>query len=95
MSNELFTLYSISVIISAGIIGWLAGGFREWDKQRDLRKELHNAYRETEELREYIWLVTTGSPTTQSLTPAGALPTESVKVERSRHLSTVDGGATE
>lgn len=92
MTNELFTLYSISVILSAGILGWIGGGFREWDKSR---KELRDAYRETEELREYIWLITTGSPTTQSLMPAGALPDESVQVERSRHLSSVEGGATE
>lgn len=95
MSNELFVLYSISVIVSAGILGWLAGGFREWDKQRELRKELRDAYRETEDLREYIWLITAGTPTTQSLMQAGALPAQSVEVERSRHLSSVRGEATE
>ena len=79
--------------LSLFITGILIGGFVEWNKPegtRELRRQLRDSYRETEELREYIWLVTTGSPTTQSLTKAEALPTQSVKVERLRHLNTVE-----
>lgn len=72
--------------IGVAILAYLIGGFVEWNKadgSQDLRRQLRDAQSETEDLREYIWLVTAGTSTTQSLMKEGALPTESVEVERS------------
>ena len=74
------------------ICGLFLGGFVEYsraDGSASLRSRLRVAEREVDDLREYIWLVTAPTPTKESDTTAGALPTESVKVERSRHLKNV------
>jgi hypothetical protein len=86
LTISLTTIAMISGGIAIFIFGMLFGGFFEWDKKEgtnDLRKQLRDSYRETEELREYIWLITAGTPTPQSLMKEGALPSTSVKVERS------------
>lgn len=93
MTVEPIQLALFCGVIAIFISGILIGGFVEWNKaegSQDLRRQLRDAHRETDELREYIWLVTTGTPTVQSLTPEGALPSQSVKVERSLHLTPVE-----
>lgn len=79
-------LFAIAIFIC----GLLLGGFVEWarpDGSAQLRRHLNVSEREVDDLRDYIWLVSASTPTTGTDTTAGALPTESVEVERSRHLN--------
>jgi hypothetical protein len=86
LTISLTTIGLISAGISIFIFGMILGGFFEWDKKEgtnDLRRQLRDSYRETEELREYIWLITAGTTTPPQVMKEGALPSTSVKVERS------------
>ena len=53
----LMQVFVLSIILGF-MIGFLVGGFIEWDKSyplnKQLRRDLHLAYAETEELRELI-----------------------------------------
>jgi len=94
ITPTVFALFCAGVSIF--IFGTLLGGFFEWDKKEgthDLRKQLRDAHRETEELREFIWLITAENPTTQTVMTEGALPSYSVKVERPLHP--IDGEGRE
>ena len=71
-------------ILIGGLLESTCGGTQR------LERKLRKAEREVDDLREYIWLVTAPTPTKESDTTAGALPTESVEVERSRHLNHVE-----
>jgi hypothetical protein len=53
----IFQIFLLSIILGF-LIGFLAGGFMEWDRyypaNKQLRHDLFLAYREAEELREII-----------------------------------------
>ena len=53
----LMPVFILSILLGF-IIGFLVGGFVEWDKayplNKQLRRDLHLAYAETEALREII-----------------------------------------
>jgi hypothetical protein len=53
----LFQVFILSIILGF-LIGFLVGGFIEWDKayplNQELRRDLHSAYLENEQLREII-----------------------------------------
>jgi hypothetical protein len=53
----LLQVFILSIILGF-IVGFLVGGFIEWDNayplNLQLRKDLHAAYMENEELREHI-----------------------------------------
>lgn len=89
MTETLMVVLASAFALLGGI---LIGGLLEstCGSTQRLERKLRNAEREVDDLREYIWLVTAPTPTKESDTTAGALPTESVKVERSRHLNNVE-----
>ena len=53
----LMQVFILSILLGF-IVGFLIGGFIEWDKayplNKQLRQDLHIAYMENEELREHI-----------------------------------------
>jgi hypothetical protein len=83
------------LIILAASAGLVLGGFLEWDRKhsgsRALYQEVIRLEDENQRLRNAYWLVTAGTTFHQQVTTAGALPASGT-VERSRHLTEVNGG---
>jgi len=55
-----------SIMIAFFTMGFLFGGFIEWDTNRDTRKALWSSLRENEELREHIYNLGNPSASTKS-----------------------------